>query len=97
VSDDALVLDIGDGVGALVLQTTEDAAGLEIEVSPAGGGRRTHTIVRRRRLGGRDVFAGVYPELSAGEWIVHGADGRPLGTVVIGSGRVTEFDGGACR
>jgi hypothetical protein len=96
--DDALVLDIGEGVGALVLYTSESLLGAEIEVSPdVDGAPRTHTIIRRRRVNGRDLFAGVYPGLPEGTWRIYGLDDRPVGTVVIDGGRVAEWQGGDCR
>jgi hypothetical protein len=95
--DDALVLDIGEGVGALVLYTDEELTGAEIEVGPdADDAVRTHTIIRRRRVAGRDVFAGVYPSLAEGRWRIYGLDDRPVATVVIAGGRVAEWRGGDC-
>jgi len=97
-SDDAVVLDIGDGIGALILSTTEAVLGAEIEVSPmTDGARRTHTRIRRHRVNGNEVFAGVYPGLAAGTWRVYGVDDCALATVEIRSGEVSTVDGGECR
>jgi len=96
--DDTLVLDIGEDVGALVLYTAESVLGAEIEVSPdVDGAHRVHTMVRRRRMGGQQLCAGVYPELRQGTWRIFGLDDRVIGTVVIRGGQVAEFHGDACR
>jgi hypothetical protein len=92
---DALVLDIGGDIGALVLFTTTEALGAEIEVSRWGDPHRTHTLIRRRRAAGADVCAGVYPSLVAGEYVIWGLDGTPVATVHIVGGQVTEYDGGS--
>ena len=45
-----VVLDLGPGVGALVLHATAAEEGREIDISPVGGGARTHSAVRERRM-----------------------------------------------
>ena len=96
--DDTLVLDIGEDVGALILYTAESVLGAEIEVSPdVDGAHRVHTLVRRRRIGGQQLFAGVYPELREGTWRIFGLDDRVIGTVAIHGGQVAEFHGDICR
>jgi len=88
----AVVLDIGAGVGALVLYVPDSYRGREIEVSPVGDdARRTHTGVLERRAGGRTFCAAVYPALAAGPWRIWGDPARP-GTAVIQSGAVAEVD-----
>ncbi len=88
-ADDAVVLDIGGDVGALVLYTDEGLLGAELDVT--SGGRATHTSIRRRRVGGREVICGVYPQLRAGRYTVWGVDGEEIGTVDIEGGRVCEL------
>jgi hypothetical protein len=96
---DALVLDIGGNVGALVLYSDEVCLGLEIDLTPAGAPRshHMHTMIRRRRAVDREFIAGVYPELVEGTYTVWGVDDRPLGEVSIVGGRVSEFHSGNCR
>ena len=96
---DALVLDIGGNVGALVLYSDEACLGLEIDLTPAGAPRshHMHTMIRRRRAVDREFIAGVYPELVEGTYTVWGVDDRPLGEVTIVGGQVSEFDSGSCR
>ena len=97
---DALVLDIGDDVGALVLYADEGCLGSEIDVTPVGAPRshHIHTMIRRRRVTGRDVVAGLYPQLAAGTYTVWGLGGTgPIGQVTIVGARVTEFHAGNGR
>jgi hypothetical protein len=94
---EALVLDIGDGIGALIIYADEACLGWEIDLSPIGMPRshHTHTMIRRRRAVTREFIAGVYPELHEGDYVVWGIDGV-LGEVTVDGGRVTEFDAGDC-
>ena len=96
---DALMLDIGDDIGALILYAEESCLGLEIDVTPAGAPRshHVHTMIRRRRAFDREFIAGVYPELVEGTYTVWGIDGHPLGEVTIFGGQVSEFRSGDCR
>jgi hypothetical protein len=97
---DALVLDIGGDVGALVLYADERCLGREIDLTPVNMARshHTHTLIRRRRASDRDIIAGVYPQLNEGEYIIWGLDeGGPIGKVEIVGGQVAEFNGGDCR
>ena len=88
-----VVLDIGDGFGALILYTTHELSGHEIEVSRLDGDHtRVHTAIHERRVNGQTVFAGVYPDLPEGEYTIWSADpGKPTGFTIV-SGQVTEID-----
>ncbi len=96
---EALVLDIGGHVGALILFADESCLGQEIDLTPAGRPRshHLHTMIRRRRAVDREFIAGVYPELRAGAYTVWGLDGGSLGDVTIIGGEVAQFHAGACR
>jgi hypothetical protein len=96
---EALVLDIGDNVGALILHADESCLGLEIDLTLVGAPRshHMHTMIRRRRAVDREFIVGVYPELVEGDYTVWGIDGHPLGDVVIKGGHVSEFRSGNCR
>ncbi len=89
----SVVLDVGPGVGALVLHTPADLDGREIEISPMGvpAARRTHSQVRQRRAGGSVRYAAVYPGLSAGEYTIWRDARRPAGVVTITGGSVTSY------
>jgi len=96
---EALVLDIGDDVGALLIYADEGCLGREIDLSPAGTPRshHVHTMIRRRRGADREFIVGVYPELREGDYTVWSIDGGPLGDVTVAGGAVSEFQGGDCR
>ena len=96
---DALVLDIGEDIGALILYTEESCLGLEIDLTPVGAPRshHMHTMIRRRRAFDREFIAGVYPELTEGTYTIWGTDDLPLGQVSIVGGHVSEFRSGSCR
>jgi hypothetical protein len=88
-----LVLDIGEGFGALVLYTGPELLGREIEVSLTTGDHpRTHAAVHQRRVGGAVVFAGVYPELAEGEYRIWTDEPRQVSEFTIASGQVSEVD-----
>src|SRR5437016_14619175 len=92
---EAVVLDIGDDTGAMVLYTRPELHGHEIEVSLLGAddvekqARRVHSAVLERSFNGRTVFAAVYAELPAGDYQVW-CNGRP--TITITAGAVAELD-----
>jgi hypothetical protein len=87
---DALVLDIGDDTGALVVYAPSSWIGSELDVTAAGAPRshHRHLLVRRLRAGGADVIAGVLPSLPAGEYTVWGPSGSSVASVSITGGSV---------
>jgi hypothetical protein len=90
-SSGSVVLDLGPGVGVLVLHTTQELDGREIEISPLGktSEHRTHSQVRPRKTCSRTQYAAVYPQLPAGDYTVWKDDLTPLETVTIHGGQVT--------
>jgi len=85
------VLDIGDDFGALVLYTSADVVGAEIEISPDGEpDRRRHVAVHPRHFPGGTAYAAVYYGLAAGTYDLWGADGSRALTVSIGGNTITE-------
>lgn len=86
-----VVLDIGAGTGALILHTPADLDGREIEISAesSGGGPRTHSRVRARRIGASIRYAAVYPDLAAGDYTIWRNPVTPVGTITITGGRIT--------
>jgi hypothetical protein len=90
----SVVLELGAGVGALILDAPAELNGREIEISPAGGGARagrTHSLVRERRTGAGRGYAAVYPGLAAGDYTVWHDAVTAAGTVTIDDGRVTRY------
>ena len=93
-SSGSVVLDLGAGIGALILDGTADRAGREIEISPVPGGasaRRTHSLVRERRTGAGKCYAAVYPGLAAGDYTIWQDDVTPAATITVDSGQVTRY------
>jgi hypothetical protein len=87
----SVVLDLGAGIGALILDTPAELAGREIEISPVGGAsaRRTHSLVRERRTGAGLSYAAVYPGLAAGDYTIWQDAVTPAATITVHSGQVT--------
>ncbi len=87
----SVVLDLGPGVGALVLHAPPELDGREIEISPAGGApqRRTHSQVRARKVGSGTQYAAVYPQLAAGDYTIWADDRTAVAAVTITGGQVT--------
>jgi hypothetical protein len=72
------MLDLGPGVGALVLRTGADLHGKEIEISPAGrDGERSHKQVHERPVAGRPLYGAVFDSLPAGDYTLW-LDDRPV-------------------
>ena len=86
-----VVLDIGDGVGALVVHAPATMCGIEIEIARRGETNAfTHTEVRERRLPAESVYAGVFPALAAGDYTLLDVDAHRSQDLTIRSGQVTE-------
>ncbi len=86
-----IVLDIGDGVGALIIYTSEKLRGYQIDVSLEGieNAKRVHTDVLERVIAGRQVFAAVFAELPEGEYVTWS---DPAQTLTIVSGGIAELN-----
>ena len=88
-----VVLELGAGLGALVMYTPAELDGREIEISLEGAdtSRRTHSMVRPRHMPSGTRYAAVYPELAAGPYTVWADEQSAAGQVVIAEGRVTNW------
>jgi len=90
---EAVVLDIGEDVGALVLYAPPELHGREIEVSPVGKNtQRVHAAVLKRSVAGRSIFAAVYPALRAGRYRIWGEVPSRVAEATIVAGMVEETD-----
>jgi len=64
-----VVLEIGPGLGALVVHTGAAMHGVEIEISPSDDDmRRSHKQVLERSVGDRPVYTAVFDQLPAGTY-----------------------------
>ncbi len=93
-SPGSVVLELGPGVGALLLHTPPELDGAEIEISlvtkpgePAA--KRTHSQVRPRHTAGGTKYAAIYPGLAAGTYTLWQDAHRKALDFVIEGGQVT--------
>jgi hypothetical protein len=64
-----VVLEIGPGLGALIVHTDAAMHGVEIEISPSTEDtRRSHKQVLERSVGGRPAYTAVFDQLPAGTY-----------------------------
>jgi hypothetical protein len=86
-----VVLELGAGVGALILSTPAELDGAEIEISrhDEPHAHRTHSQVRPRHLRTATSYAAVYPSLPAGEYTIWRDDEHAAASVTIAGGQVT--------
>lgn len=86
-----VVLDLGDDVGALVLHTTEELVGHEVDISPVEDpSARRHVEVLPRRTAAGVRFSAVYGSLTEGDWTLWIDAAVPAMTARVHGGRVTE-------
>jgi hypothetical protein len=97
---DALVLDIGEDVGAAVVYTEASCAGWVLDLTPAGSPRShdLHNVVRRRTAPtGEAVFAAVFPQVHRGRYSLWGDAAVPLAEITVAGGTVSVVYAGDCR
>jgi hypothetical protein len=89
-----VMVDIGGGVGVLIINASADENLLEIEISPTGDPHapRTHAAVRPRALSSGAVHAAVYPGLPAGHYTIWRDRSTPHGSVLVTAGRISEYE-----
>lgn len=78
------------GVGALIVYTSRDLHGREIEISREDE-RRVHSAVRERRVRDGSFHSAVYPDLPSGTYTVWWDDRTSVGTVSVHGGGIAEF------
>ncbi|MGF1645533.1 MAG: phospholipase [Kineosporiaceae bacterium] len=88
----AVLLDVGEDRGALVVLAPADLERAEIEISGAGRPRTgTHVAVlpRHAGAGGQVRHAAVFPSLAAGGYVLWSDDDRAVLDVTVAAGEVT--------
>ncbi len=86
-----VAVEVGEGLGAVVLWTTAQLAGLELDISAAGDPtHRHHVAVLGRQLPLGTRYAAVYPALAAGRYTIWHPDGQGQLDVEVPPGVVTE-------
>lgn len=90
----SVMLDVGDGVGALIIITGPEWHGKEIEISAQDQDQpvRTHVAVRERPLPNGVQYCAVFPSLPAGPYVIWRTPTEPGGTVVVAPATVTELE-----
>ncbi len=88
-----VVLDLGDGIGALIIQTDPELLGTEVEISPAADdGDRQHKEVLRRAMGPMVANVLVYDNLAEGDYTLWLDDIAIAREVHVVGGAVAELD-----
>jgi hypothetical protein len=91
--EEAVVLELGGELGALVVYTDASLLHTEIEISADGSDHeRSHRDVLERVVAGRSLYAAVFDKLPAGTYTLwHDDAARTRGATVAG-GAVAELD-----
>lgn len=88
-----VVLDIGEEFGALIVHTSAEMHGIEVEISPAErDASRTHKEVLERSMNGRPAYTAVFDKLSEGEYTLWVNDIARARQVTIKGGEIGEVD-----
>lgn len=85
----AAVLDIGGDVGAVLVHAEADLDGEEIELYDESGAYLMHTEVHGRDVAGRRRYAGLFPVVRAGRYLLDRCDGSPREPLVVTGGEVS--------
>jgi hypothetical protein len=91
-----VVMELGAGIGALILYTPRGLDGEEIEISrddepgaQAPRTARTHARVRPRPAPGATKYAAVYPGLPAGRYTIWRDEHTPATAATVTGGQVS--------
>jgi hypothetical protein len=88
-----VVLDIGGGLGALIVHAEPELHGVEVEISPTGSdASRAHKEVLERQIDRRPAYTAVFDRLAEGRytlWVQNVARARD---VQITGGEIAEID-----
>lgn len=88
----ASVLDIGDGVGALMVRLGGDTPSGELMACPRGApDRHFHTGVHHRVDGETAAWVAVFPAIDEGEYSLIGDDGGEHTPFTVVGGEVTSL------
>jgi hypothetical protein len=84
------VLDIGEDIGALVIYTSQEMLGKEIEVcTKVNNAQKIHTAVLERKVNGRTMFAALFLALPQGDYVTLST---PSSEITIVGGQVAELN-----
>jgi hypothetical protein len=87
-----VVLDLGGGIGALIVRTDSELLGVEVEISLSGDdGNRQHKEVLERATGAETATVLVYDNLPEGDYTLW-VDDQPWASAYVAGGEVAELD-----
>ena len=87
-----VVLEIGDELGALIIHTTAEMHGVEIEISPSyADHQRSHKEVLERSVSGRPAFTAVFDGLSQGRYTLWTDGVARVRNVAVSGGEIAEL------
>jgi len=90
---EAVVLDIGGELGALILHTDVAMVGVEVEISATGqDDRRTHKDVLEREINGRPAYTAVFDKVRHGSYTLWVEDVARSREVLVTAGSISELD-----
>jgi hypothetical protein len=90
---EAVVLDIGGDLGALILHTDAEMVGVEVEISATGqDDRRTHKDVLEREINGRPAYTAVFDKVRQGSYTLWVEDVARARDVLVTGGAISELD-----
>jgi hypothetical protein len=90
---EAVVLDIGADLGALIVHTHADMLGVEVEISATGHDeQRTHKDVLEREINGRPAYTAVFDKVREGSYTLWVDDVARSRDVIVAGGSVSELD-----
>jgi len=88
-----VVLEIGSGLGALIVETHAAMHGIEVEISAAGeDDRRTHKEVLERVAGSSPAYTAVFDRLPAGEYTLWAGGVARARGVAVADGAIARLD-----
>jgi ABC-type Zn2+ transport system substrate-binding protein/surface adhesin len=86
----AVVINVGEHTGALVLASTASRSGIEVEIHPVTEPTaRTHVWVLPREAPVGVVYAAVFPSLASGDYAILGLDGSIAEVISVPPNQVT--------
>jgi hypothetical protein len=90
---EAVVLDIGADIGALIIHTDAAMLGAEVEISATGqDDHRSHKDVLEREICGRPAYTAVFDKMPEGTYTLWVNDVARECDVVVRGGAITELE-----
>lgn len=90
---EAVVLDIGGDMGALIVHTDAGMLGVEVEISATGqDDRRSHKDVLEREINGRPAPTAVFDNIREGSYTLWVDDVARERDVIVTGGAISELD-----